>query len=56
MTTETRVGNTAEVATSFVDLVLRFDRRLVKEISGDEVRILFDTVSAAGFELRELIP
>ena len=39
-----------EIAVSFVDLALKHDWSKVKELTDDEVQILFTTVSAAGFE------
>lgn len=46
---------TIETAASFVDLVLKHDWSKIKELSTDEVQILFATVSAAGFEPTKVI-
>ena len=45
---------TTEIAASFVDLALKHDWS--KELSADEVQILFTTVSAAGFEPTKVVP
>ncbi len=40
-----------DIATQFVDLVLKYDKWTeIKELSDDEMKVLFETVSAAGFE------
>lgn len=47
---------TTGIAASFVDLALRHDWNRIKELSADEVQILFAIVSAAGFEPTKVVP
>lgn len=47
---------TTDIATSFVDLALKYDWGKVKELPADEVQIFFATVSAAGFEPAKVVP
>ncbi|MEK9154758.1 MAG: hypothetical protein AAB596_01670 [Patescibacteria group bacterium] len=47
---------TTEIAASFVNLALKHDWSKVKELSADEVQILFATVFAAGFEPTKVVP
>jgi len=45
------------VATRFVDLALKYKRwDEVETLPADEAQILFDTVSAAGFDPKEVVP
>jgi len=45
------------VSTQFVDLVKKYSKwREIKTLSPDEIQILFDTVSAAGFNPNEIVP
>ncbi len=41
---------TIEIVTLFVDLALKYEWSRVKELTNDEVQVLFETISAAGFE------
>lgn len=47
---------TTDIAASFVDLALKYDWGKVKELPNDEVQVLFETVSAAGFEPQKVVP
>lgn len=51
-------SKTTDVATNFVDLVLRYKKQWneIQTLSEDEVQILFDTVSAAGFDPVSVVP
>lgn len=46
---------TIDIAASFVGLTLKYDWSKVKELLEDEVRVLLETVSAAGFEPQSII-
>ncbi|MFY9462176.1 MAG: hypothetical protein WAP51_03165 [Candidatus Sungiibacteriota bacterium] len=46
---------TTEIAASFVDLAIKHDWGKVKKLPADEVRILFATVFAAGFEPSKVV-
>ena len=46
---------TAEIAASFVDLALKHDWSKVKKLPAGEVKILFATISAAGFEPTKIV-
>jgi hypothetical protein len=49
--------NTVSTASSFVDLVLKHDNwDKIRKLPAKDVRLLFDIVSAAGFEPREVVP
>ncbi len=47
---------TTDVAVSFVDLALKHDWSKIKELPAAEAQILFETVSAAGFEPGKVVP
>jgi len=50
-------SNTTAVAIRFVDLALRYKQwDEIQTLSEDEVQILFDTVSAAGFDPARVVP
>lgn len=40
----------------FVDIALKYDWEKVKELSDEEVQVLLETVSAAGFEPKSVVP
>jgi hypothetical protein len=46
----------AEIAASFVDLALKHDWRQITELPADELQIIFEIVSAAGFEPTQVVP
>lgn len=46
---------TFDIATSFVDLALKYNWSTVKKLTDEELRILFETVSAAGFEPKKIV-
>ncbi len=49
-------NKSTEVASKFVDLVLKYERwDEVKTIPADEIQILFEIVSAAGFPVKKVI-
>lgn len=49
------LNKTTDVATRFVDLALKHERwGEVKTLPADDVQVLFDTVSAAGFNLKKV--
>jgi len=48
-------GKVVIVATQFVDLVLKHNWGKIKDLLADEVQVLFDIISAAGFEPREVV-
>lgn len=47
---------TANIATSVVDLALRHDWSKVRELPVNDVQVLFATVSAAGFDSKAVVP
>lgn len=47
---------TKNIVVSFVELVLKYEQwKKVKKLSNDEVQVLFETVSAAGFEPKKIV-
>lgn len=51
------MSDVKEIATRFVDLALKHERwDGITELPADEVRLLLDVVTAAGFEPKEVVP
>lgn len=48
--------NATKIAESFVDLALKYSWGTVRGLPAEEVNILFETVSAAGFEPSKIVP
>lgn len=48
--------NIVSIASQFVDLALKHEWNEVKTLPADEVQVLFDTVAAAGFDPKKVVP